>query len=128
MSKFVPSYLLNFTHVSNWMCLNVLTVNHINCRNRAVCWIVLRSLSISLKCFYHSGNLGRKYLHRCAHHLSGSSLGDNSTDMSHRCWHTPGYKGFGHTHLYLSTETKKYNHKIRHKRVNIYASCMLGVR
>lgn len=35
---FVGNYLLNFTHVSNKMCLNVLSVNHINCRNRAVCW------------------------------------------------------------------------------------------
>lgn len=57
--------------------------------------------------FVLQSDLGRRYLHRCVRPLSGSSLGDSSTDMSRRCWHTLDCRGFCHIHLHLNTEKEK---------------------
>lgn len=50
---------------------------------------------------------GRTHLHRSVRPLSGSSLGDSSTDTNHRCWRTLGCKGFCHIHLHLDMRKKK---------------------
>lgn len=52
---------------------------------------------------------GRTYLHRSVRPLSGSSLGDSSTDTNHRCWRTLGCRGFCHIHLNLEMRKKTHS-------------------
>lgn len=47
-----------------------------------------------------------QYLHKYVHPPSGSTLRGSSTGMSRKCWHTPGCRGFCHTHLYLHSSCR----------------------